>query len=368
MPTPQKSDKDRLHDAAEIVRKLQLQITDNRRTITQLRRDNDTAEKIRKEIFELAEHAPEPPKWLTGRGIKNGERGCPMLLVSDVHYGEVVRADEVGGVNEFNADIAAKRLKTLTGAAIDITTNHMGRANVKYPGIVVPLLGDMISGNLHEELMATNSKTPHQAVNDMTDLLAGMIEAFATKFGRVFAPAVCGNHGRSTHKGRYKGLVYSNFDWNIYCNLERYFRKEKHIQFMIPNAADARFDVFGTRFLASHGDNLGTRGGDGIIGLLGPLARGRLKVGQAEAAIGRDFDVLLCGHYHQLTWLPNLICNGCVKGFDDFAHLAIRAPYAPPSQALCFVHPEWGITARWPLFLEPKKSSPAETAWVSWQV
>lgn len=362
-----KSDTDRLHDAEEIIRKKNLELADNRRTISDLRKEKDTAEAIRREIFELSEHTPEPPTWLTGRGVKNGARGGPVLMVSDIHYGEVVRADEVGGVNEYDHKIAAKRLKTLTETTIDLCENHMGRANVAYPGLVLPLLGDMISGSIHEELLATDSRTPHQAVNEVTDLLAGMIEAFAIKFGRVFAPAVCGNHGRSTHKGRYKGLVYSNFDWNIYVNLERHFRKEKHIKFMIPNAADARFDVFGTRFLATHGDNIGTRGGDGIIGCIGPLMRGRMKVGQSEAAIGRDFDILLCGHYHSILFLPNLICNGAVKGFDDYAHLALRAPYTPPSQALFFVHPEHGVTARWPVYLDPKRTSIGETTWTSWQ-
>jgi predicted phosphodiesterase len=194
-----------------------------------------------------------------------------------------------------------------------------------------------------------------------------MIEAFATKFGRVFIPAVVGNHGRSTLKGHYKQRAYTNYDWTIACNLERVFRKDKNIQFQIPSGADARFNVFGTRFLLTHGDTLGVRGGDGIIGLLGPLARGRLKVGQSEAAIGRDFDMLLCGHYHQLTWLPNLICNGCVKGYDEYARLALRAPYSPPAQALFFTHPEHGVTARWPAFLEPKKVIAQENVWTSWQ-
>jgi predicted phosphodiesterase len=367
MPAQKKTDADRLADANEIIRKKNAENVDQRRQIQQLQRDEDTAEKIRAEIWGLSEHDPAPPAWLTGKGIPHGGRGGPVLMVSDIHYGEVVRKDEVGGVNEFNAQIAARRIKALTDATVDITSNHMGRSNVPYPGIVVALLGDMISGNLHEELLATNDKTPHQSVNEVIDLLAAMIDTLATKFGRVFAPAVCGNHGRSTHKGRYKGLVYSNFDWNIYCGLARYFRKEKNIQFMIPNAADARFNVFGTRFLASHGDNFGVKGGDGIIGVLGPLARGRLKVGQSEAAIGRDFDVLLCGHYHQLVFLPNLICNGTVKGFCDFAHLALRAPYAPPSQALFFVHPKLGITARWPIFLEPPQKAIEKSAWTSWE-
>ncbi len=363
-----KTDADRLQDAADIIRKKNLEINDFKRTINDLRHEKDTAEAIRQEIFQLAEYTPEAPKWVNKRESKMGARGAPVLMVSDIHYGEVINADEVGGVNEYNHKISAQRLKRLTETTIDLSTNHMGRASTPYPGMVMCLGGDLIGGDIHEELMATNDRTPHQSVNDLTDLLAGMIEAFATKFGRVYIPTCVGNHGRSTFKGHYKGRVFTNYDWSIACNLERHFRKEKHIQFSIPSEADCRFDVFGTRFLLTHGDTLGVRGGDGIIGVLGPLARGRMKVGQSEAAIGRDFDVLLCGHYHQLIWLPSIICNGCVKGYDEYARLALRAPYSPPQQALFFVHPEHGITARWPVILEARKVSPGEKAWASWQV
>lgn len=366
MPNVLKSDAQKLEDALDLIRKKERELQDYRKTIRFLRTENDTAEKIRKEIWDLAEHTAEPPKWLAGKGVPNGGRGGPVLIISDIHYGEVVRTDEVGGVNEYNAKVAAQRLKRLTETVVDLATNHMGRAAVAYPGIVVALGGDMISGSIHDELEITNDRTPHQSVNEVTDLLAGCIDTLAAKFGRVFVPCVVGNHGRSTHKGRYKGRVFTNFDWNIYCGLERCFRGNKHINFMIPNEPDARFDVFGTRFLLTHGDLLGTAGGDGIIGCVGPILRGGMKIGRAEATIGRDFDYLLMCHYHQLTWLPKIIVNGCVKGFDEYARLKLRIPYEPPGQALFFVHPEHGITARWPVFLEPKRSA-QKTPWTQWE-
>jgi hypothetical protein len=362
-----KTASDRVKDANEIIRKQLREIRDYKQQVAELQTEKDTAEAIREEIYGLAAHTPKPPNWLAGKGVPNGGRGGPVLIISDIHYGEVVQTDEVGGVNIYNAKTAERRLKKLAETTIDLATNHMGRAKVAYPGIVVALGGDMISGSIHEELEISNDKTPHQGVNDLTDILAGVIDTMATKFGRVFIPAVVGNHGRSTHKGRYKGRVYTNFDWNIYCNLERCFRGNKHVQFMIPNEPDARFDVFSTRFLLTHGDLLGTAGGDGIIGCVGPILRGGMKIGRAEATIGRDFDYLLLCHYHQLTWLPKIIVNGCVKGFDEYARLKLRIPYEPPSQALFFVHPEHGITARWPVFLEPKKNSMKENSWTSWQ-
>jgi hypothetical protein len=363
---PTKTDEDRLADAVEIIRKKNLEINDHKRTIEGLRREKDTAEAIRQEIFGLAAHTCAPPVWTTGKHVKNGSRGCPMTIWSDFHYGEVVNPDEIGGVNEFNMKVAKDRFKKCVEITIDLCTNHMGRANVAYPGIVVCLGGDMIGGDIHEELLATNDRTPHQSVHDLVDLLGAGVEAMASKFGRVFVPCVVGNHGRGTRKPRMKQRVFTNFDWSIYCSLERDFRKDKRITFMVPNESDARFNVFGHRYLLTHGDSLGVKGGDGIIGALGPIMRGSLKTARSESQIGRDYDTLVIGHWHQYLTLPGLIVNNSLKGYDEYARLALRAPYSRPSQALWFTHPEHGITAQWPVYLEPQRSA-ASKEWVSWE-
>ena len=118
--------------------------------------------------------------------------------------------------------------------------------------------------------------------------------------------------------------------------------------------------------LLTHGDRMGVKGGDGIIGALGPIARGAIKIGNSYRHVGVDFDFILGGHYHQLFWLPNAIFNGCVKGYDEYARLVLRAGYERPTQALFFVHPEHGITARWAVYLEGRKKAHADKVWVGW--
>lgn len=363
-----KTDKERLADALDIQRKKNLEINDLKLTIKKLERENDTAEKIREQIFALSAHSPEPPEWISGKGVSNGERGGPVTIWSDFHYGEVVNPDEVNGVNKFNSKIAEGRFHRLVDTTIDLCFNHMGRANVAYPGIVVCLGGDMIGGDIHEELAVTNDRTPHQAVNDLTDLLAGGIERMASKFGKVFVPCVVGNHGRSTKKMRMKGRVFTNYDWSIYCNLERYFRKDPNVRFLVSPSADAQFTLFGHRYLLTHGDSLGVKGGDGIIGAIGPIKRGMIKVGDSNRQVGRDFDTMIIGHWHQYLPLPGLICNNSLKGYDEFAMLALRAPYSRPSQALWFTHPEHGITAHWQVYCDKRLNAVENKKWLSWEV
>ena len=189
----------------------------------------------------------------------------------------------------------------------------------------------------------------------------------AGRFGKAFIPCVVGNHGRSTKKMQMKQRVFTSHEWNIYCNLERYFRQSKHVQFMIPSEADAFFTVFGHRYMLTHGDSLGVKGGDGIIGAIGPIMRGNLKTHRSEAEIKRDFDTMVIGHWHQYLTLPGLIVNNSFKGYDEYARLGLRAPYSRPSQALWFTHPEHGITAHWQVYLEKLRTANTDMKWVEWQ-
>ena len=43
----------------------------------------------------------------------------------------------------------------------------------------------------------------------------------------------------------------------------------------------------------------------------------------------------------------------------------LRVPYAPPSQALWFVHGKHGITAQWQVYLDDKRKTDNE--WVKFQ-
>src|SRR5258708_22883576 len=134
-------------------------------------------------------------------------------------------------------------------------------------------------------------------------------------FGCAFGGGVVGIPGISPRLPRYKHRVRTSFDWNIYCFLAKYLERDKGIQFYIPQETDAFFTVQGHRFLLTHGDSLGVKGGDGIIGAVGPIMRGAIKVGRSEAQIGRHFDTLVMGHWHQYLPLPNVIVNNSLIGY-----------------------------------------------------
>jgi hypothetical protein len=323
-----------------------------KRELKAVARENLDAENVRTVILGLTEHTPAPPKWLVDSKPATGHAGVPMTIWSDWHAGEVVSREEVNGVNEFNMAICEARVQRLVERTIDLCFNHM--VGAEYPGIVISILGDMLSGEIHQELAETNEDDLMPVMLRLLDLMIWALRTMADHFGSVFVPCVPGNHGRQDIKPRAKRNVHRNFDWLLYCLLERHFadKSDNRIRFMIPDAGEVLFSVYGHRYMGLHGHDMGTRGGDGIIGALGPIMRGEIKTRSSQAQIGRDYDTLLIGHWHQPLSLPRVIVNNALKGYDEFARSRLRAIFTPPSQNLWFHHPKRGITCRWEILLE----------------
>jgi hypothetical protein len=324
-------------------------------------------EQIRTEIYNLAEMTPDPPQWVAlPRKRKANSPGVPVTVWSDWHYGETVFPNQVGGRNAFNRAIAKKRIEVLVNRTVDLAKTHM--VNPDYPGIVVALGGDIITGELHEEHKDTNDGPVQQALLEVQEHLIAGIERIADEFGRVFVPCVVGNHARMSKKPRTKHRVFTSYEWNLYCQLERHFKRDHRVQFLIPEAADAFFSVNGHRFCLTHGDSIGARGGDGMIGPLGPITRGSIKMARNAVQMDRGYDTLIVCHWH--TYSPRsdfngTIVNGALKGYDEYVALELRAPFSRPSQALFFVHADHGVTAQWQVFCEEKKPAKAAPDWVA---
>jgi len=316
---------------------------------------------VKSKILGLSELEPKVPNWLISTSNHPSKSpGVPTLFASDWHWGEVVDPEQIGGVNSFDMSIAQKRAKRMIETTIDLLNNHV--VNPDYPGIVFALGGDMISGDIHEELMATNETEVMPTILDLFGVLSWCIETLADEFGNVFVPCVSGNHGRMTHKIRAKGRNFTSFDWLLYQLLAKRYEKDSRIKFLIPSGPDALYRIYNHRYLLTHGDQF--RGGDGVIGALGPIIRGDHKKRSRNAQIDMEYDTMLLGHFHQLIQLERLIVNGSLKGFCEYAY-SNNFGFEPPRQALWITHPEKGITIRMPVLLDNSKKEKSG-GWVSW--
>lgn len=323
--------------------KKQLQIANHQ--IDDLTKQLLDQEKVKKLILALRDEEKTPPKWILPTSYKKSTPGVPMLLVSDLHWGEVVIADQVHNINKYNMSIASNRFKTLINKTVSLCKRQM--ANPDYQGFILMLGGDMVSGDIHDELEITNEAPTFPVMLDLINHLIWGIDILLEEFGSVHVVGVAGNHGRTHKKPRYKNRQYTNCDWMIYKLLQTHYKDKKDVTFDIPDGADVIFKAYNTTFFLTHGDNLGVKGGDGIIGLLGPVMRGDYKIRNAQSVMGQPYDVLVMGHWHTYMPTPRIIINGSLKGYDEFAMLALRAKPEAPSQALWMCHPKYGITCHW---------------------
>lgn len=288
----------------------------------------------------------EPPAWMLKAAKRIDSPGVPSLFVSDMHWAEVVDPKQINGVNEYNIAIANRRLERLAERAIRLL--GILSPSFDYPGIVLPFGGDGISGNIHDELTATNEMNSMPAVLDLFAAKCRLIETLKQKIEFIFCPCVTGNHGRDTRKIWNKDRHATSFDWLNYCFLAKHFENDPQVKFYIPDGPDAFYRIYAHRYLLTHGDQF--RGGDGMIGALGPILRGDHKKRSRNSQINMEYETMLMGHWHQDIFTRRVIVNSSLKGYDEYAYDQ-NFGFEPPSQQLWITHPKYGITWRMPVLV-----------------
>lgn len=285
------------------------------------------------------------PDWFEYLPKSGKTTGVPTLFLSDWHFDEVVNKAAMGGRNEFDRDIAERRIKHTFNTAMDLLLEH--QANPNYQGIVVALGGDMLSGMIHEELAETNSTAVLNAAMSLCELIIPGLSEIHNKFGRVHIPCVAGNHGRIHKNKRMKDPMIQNFEWIIYHNIAQFFADADDVTVQIPEGSDCGWNIFHTRYLLTHGDQF--TGGGGVGGIIVPIMRGYFK--KLDAYKHRPFDIMMLGHFHQYIHTRQIIVNGSLKGYDEFAATYNFAPERP-QQAMWITHPQKGVSIRMPVLCD----------------
>lgn len=275
----------------------------------------------------------QPSRWSQPPTAKRS-MGVANLLLSDLHFDEVVRAEQVNGRNAYDRRIAELRLRATVERTIRIARDYV--TGIRYDGIQVWWGGDTVSGNIHDEHRKTNAgQDVIDTIDFWSDPLASAFSALADHFGHVHVVAVVGNHGRSTAKPEAKNAVRSSFDWLFARGVFRALRSDERITWNIPESLTVRERVLGTAYHFEHGDNF--QGGDQIAGPIRPLLMGYYR----RLAEGEPFDVLIAGHFHRYAALPEIIGNGSLVGYTEYA-LRRGLRFDVPKQAFWVETPENG--------------------------
>ena len=330
------------------VTRLQREIASWRQKFYQSQQQLSEAQHSRSLIQKLQEQRPHNKEW-EWRGKGDGSHpGIPVLFISDMQYGEYISAKELDGLNEYNPQIAEERYHRLIDKACHIAFDCM--PNPDYPGIILLRGGDLISGDIHQELSETQSQTSMEQIWALADIESTGIAKLGKEFKKVEIISVPGNHGRTTIKPRAKKYYATNLETTLAYMLEREFKQEKY-WWWTPESGDAYFNVYGHNILLTHGDRIGSRGGTGFVGVAATILRGMKKTRDQYASMSKPLDTILCGHFHEYMELPYGFCNGTMAGFNEYA-MSLRIAPRPPMQLLFFIHPKHGITYRIPIHLD----------------
>jgi transposase-like protein len=258
------------------------------------------------------------------RSKTKNSKATAIICANDWHLEKCIAKEEVNGVNEFNLNIAKRRIDRLWQKSVHMLEFARGQSDIS--DLVVWVGGDIIQNFLHDEDAETNFLGPAEAILCAQSHIASGIE-FLLKFSEAANIRVVfswGNHARTTRFMHAGGNDKHSWERVMAGNLAMYFSKEKRVQFVIPRSYFTLVEAGGCLVRFHHGDAIRYAGGIGGVGI--PL---RKKIAQWNKQARVDFDVIGHFHQHESTW--DYVLSGCLCGFDSFAQ-RIGASYQPPTQ------------------------------------
>lgn len=320
-----------------------------------LQKELDQAERMAEQLAGLRGMPVGRVEWALPEEKRRGASVIGMLL-SDVHMGEVINPEEIAGINAFDPDICRARVRRYFAAACHVGARLASDTDCR--GAMLALAGDMISGDIHEELRITNALTSHEQVAAVIEEVAAGVRMAVEAFGKVHVVSVPGNHSRVTHKPTAKLYSRASYDTLIAAMTAEQFKNDPRVTFQFGPDKDQVVNVFGFEHFITHGDKMGTGGGQGFAGVFLPIVRGTKKIEAHQASMGRKPDYIWHGHYHTTGNPGRVLSNGSVPGYSEFGS-DLRASVEPPQQWLAVLHSHWGMRERVPIQLEdPQRIKP----------
>ena len=299
------------------------------------------------------------PKFKKRRGAV---QETAVLVLSDGHHDQVVRAAEVGGLEEYNFGVSCRRGEQLCDSVIKFATQTL--QGYDFDRLVVFSLGDNTSGEIHEAEKRSAFGNQFKNTLAIAGLHASIYRDLARHFPKVEVIGLSGNHGRRTTTKEYAGGAHNNWDYMVNATARAYCSDIPNISFDIPNSWDTVVDVNGFGFHLSHGDDVASSGSNPWNGL---QTRHRRQAGIYRGAgknksfrRGHEIDYAVIGHHHTRGIVTGngvgYLCNGAWLGTDPYAYQKMGVA-GPPEQLFFGVNKDRGITWQLPLQLDGNDAS-----------
>jgi len=259
-----------------------------------------------------------------------------VLQLTDLHYGEVIEKDEVDGFNEFNPDIAERRLQQLGHRVLHQVETMRAGYNVQN----LHILGtaDFISGDIHQELTVTNAfPCPVQSVK-CGYAIGALAMMLAPHFSQVNVDMITlDNHGRMTRKPQASQGGVNNWSYVVAHVMKQHVIHQKNINVNVHAKPSALVPIGPEKYLLFHGHQIKGWAGIPYYGFDRRVAMEAVKrMNFPETA----FTKLVLGHFHVSVDTAHWIVGGSLSGTNAFDHSSGR--HSAAHQTSWFVHPVHG--------------------------
>lgn len=287
----------------------------------------------------------DPPRILASKKISGVREMTAVAVASDWHVEERVRPESIAGRNEYNLDIADYRIRRFFQGITWHIEHQRASGRIHVPNLVLGLIGDLMTGYIHEELQENNFLSPTETMVWLTPRLSDNIETLQKKLDiDITIPCCYGNHGRTTKKPRIESGYANSYEWLMYKQLEDKLSRNKRIRFQVAQSAHNYVEVYDRVLHFTHGDELKYGGGIGGLGI--PLLK---RVPMWDRI--RPADVHILGHFHQLRDYGRAVVNGSLIGYNAYA-MSIGADFEKPQQALFYVDAKHGKCMQTAIWVE----------------
>lgn len=278
------------------------------------------------------------------RSAKAPHECTPVIVWSYLHPGKRIDRDKVGGLNEFNPDIAEQRMQAQAVNARRLI--QFTRQERMCRQLVVCLNGDIIENFLHPENHESNYLAPADEAVFTRDILNRALSTLLEdpKLQKIAVVCNVGNHGRTTLKMPAGQAWETSWEHLIYKWLAHDFRADARVRFDLGRDYAKLVRIHGAVLRVHHGDAV--RYGGGVGGLSIPMNKYVYRMNQTEPA---HLDVI--GHFHQLGFYPLFYANGSLCGYDTYAR-RIGASHEQPQQAFFVVDSKRGLTTKRPILCQ----------------
>jgi hypothetical protein len=330
-------------DQELVERQRQAILADYRKRLHELHNRYDSLNQKFDELLQLREFTDVEVFKIEEKNSKKNQ-AVPIIQFSDWHVEERIDKNVTGGLNEYNPDIARKRVEKLSQNTLKLIKKE--RQDTEISKLVICLGGDFINNFLHEHDVQQNFMSPIEATMFAKELLKQSLLTIAEHSGveKIHLLCIRGNHGRLTKRMSSSTDYKMNLEAMLYHTLKQELNDEI-FEWNIPESELGYVEVFGKKIRAFHGHQIFYMGGVGDLTV--PLNK---FIQKQDMTVKADYN--LCHHYHRF-WTPTSTTslNGSLCGYNSYA-LSLGMKYEPPIQSFQLLDSKRGFTVRVPIHVE----------------